>query len=53
MVLGDFNATIWDPYFDRVKRKGSLHSKRFCFHPRPEWGCGQAFRSSALPLTTF
>lgn len=27
VMLGDFNATQWDPYFTRVKRRGKLHEE--------------------------
>lgn len=27
VMLGDFNATQWDPYFARLKRRGNLHEE--------------------------
>ncbi len=33
LMMGDFNATRWDPYFDRVRATGHLHEQPWLFPP--------------------
>lgn len=33
LVLGDFNATRWDPYFHKVQAAGRLHEQPWLFPP--------------------
>ena len=45
IVIGDFNITMWSPYYQRFKRLTGLQNVRDGFGLLPSWPTGKPYRS--------
>ncbi|HWU64487.1 MAG TPA: endonuclease/exonuclease/phosphatase family protein [Ensifer sp.] len=50
VMLGDFNATQWDPYFARVKRRGQLHEEPHLLPPPTRIGVRSGLAFVGAPI---
>lgn len=44
VVIGDFNITMWSPYYRRFKRQTGLQNARNGFGIKPTWPSGKPYR---------
>lgn len=50
VMLGDFNATQWDPYFARVKRRGNFHEEPHLLPPATRIGVRSGLAFLGAPI---
>ena len=53
VVIGDFNITMWSPYYRRLQQQTGLKNVRHGFGILPSWPSGESFRSLPSGLTSW